>query len=320
MSSEPRNEQTLEYHLIVPVGTQVVARVETKLGPESAMRPAGAVGVITQAPVDADHAYRIRFAEGEDVSLRRSEFAILKNFQRQPGTTSDEDAPETENALDLYRDDVIYRCIVGSRAYGLDNEASDVDQRGIYLSSADHQWSLAGVPEQLQDARSDEVYWELQKFLTLALKANPNILECLYSPLVEQTTELADELRAMRHIFLSRLIYQSYGGYVFSQFRKLEQDLRQAGTIRWKHAMHLVRLLLSGITALREGYIPVDVREHREELLAIRRQKMAWDEVNAWRLALHREFDAAFANTTLPERPDYERADAFLIRARRSRV
>jgi len=124
----------------------------------------------------------------------------------------------------------------------------------------------------------------------------------------------------MRHVFLSQLIYQSYGGYVFSQFRKLEQDLRQTGTIRWKHAMHLIRLLLSGITVLREGDIPVEVREHREELLAIRHQQMPWEDINAWRLALHREFDAAFAATTLPERPDYARADAFLIRARRSRV
>jgi hypothetical protein len=320
MSSEQNDEKPTEYYLIVPLGTQVVARVETKAGPAGGMRPAGAVGAIMQAPGDAHHAYRICFANGDEVWLRRSEFAILKNFQRQPGAAPADGATETEDALKTYRADVIYRCIVGSRAYRLDNEASDIDYRGIYLPAADRQWSLAGVPEQIQDVHSNEVYWELQKFLTLALKANPNILECLYSPLVEETTELAEELCAMRHTFLSRLIYQSYGGYVFSQFRKLEQDLRQAGTVRWKHAMHLVRRLLSGITALREGYIPVEVGARRDELLAIRHQKMAWDEVNAWRLALHREFDAAFAHTTLPERPDYARADAFLIRARRSRV
>jgi hypothetical protein len=42
--------------------------------------------------------------------------------------------------------------------------------------------------------------------------------------------------------------------------------------------------------------------------------------VNAWRLALHREFDAAFARTLLPERPDYEQVNAFLIKARRAAV
>lgn len=47
----------------------------------------------------------------------------------------------------------------------------------------------------------------MQKFIVLALKANPNILECLYTPLVEQVTPIAQELLDMRNIFLSKLIY-----------------------------------------------------------------------------------------------------------------
>jgi predicted nucleotidyltransferase len=220
---------------------------------------------------------------------------------------------------DLYRH-VIYRCVVGSRAYGLDEPGSDVDRRGIYLPPAERHWSLWGVPEQLEDDETQETYWELQKFLTLALKANPNVLECLYTPLVEEATPLAEELLAMRAAFLSRLVYQTYNGYVLSQFRKLEQDLRTRGELRWKHAMHLIRLLLSGKTILEEGVVPVRVEEHRERLLAVRRGEMAWEEIDAWRLHLHGEFDAAFARTRLPERPDYAAANAFLIRARRSMV
>lgn len=310
-SGEPHAE------LIVPVGTQVVARVATKLA-EGETRPAGSVGAIVEAPADATHAYRVRFADGGEASLRRSEIAILKQFQRGPLLS--EGRAEAEGSFATYEPYVIYRCVVGSRAYGLDREASDVDRRGVYLPPAELEWSLYGVPEQIEDPATDQVYWELRKFLALALKANPNILECLYTPLVEQAGELAEELRAMRGAFLSRLVYQSYGGYVFSQFKKLEQDLRARGTIRWKHAMHLIRLLLAGITALREGYVPVDVGERREALLAIRDGHVAWDEVNAWRLALHKELDAAYAATALPERPDYERANAFLVRARRSRV
>ncbi|MBD1942167.1 nucleotidyltransferase domain-containing protein, partial [Coleofasciculus sp. FACHB-712] len=86
------------------------------------------------------------------------------------------------------------------------------------------------------------------------------------------------------------------------------------------HAMHLIRLLLSGITVLQEGFVPVRVEEHRQQLLAIRNGEMPWEEVNAWRLSLHRQFDDAFATTSLPERPDYEKANAFLIKARRSMV
>jgi hypothetical protein len=38
------------------------------------------------------------------------------------------------------------------------------------------------------------------------------------------------------------------------------------------------------------------------------------------RLNLHKEFEKAFAETNLPERPDYEKANGFLIKARRSSV
>jgi hypothetical protein len=181
-------------------------------------------------------------------------------------------------------------------------------------------WSLYGIPEQLDNKDTEECYWEIQKFLILALKANPNVLECLYTPLVETVTPLAEELLAIRSIFLSQLVYQTYNGYVMSQFKKLEQDLRNQGTIKWKHAMHLIRLLLSGVKILKEGFVPVRIEDYREQLLAIRNKQRSWEEVDNWRLSLHQEFDQAFAKTNLPERPDYEKANAFLIKARRSMV
>lgn len=215
---------------------------------------------------------------------------------------------------------IIFRCVVGSRAFGLDTGESDIDRRGIYLPPADLQWSLYGVPEQLEYDETQEVYWELGKFIKLALKANPGILEVLYSPLIEHATELARELLASREIFLSRLVYQTYNGYVLSHFKRMEQDVRTSGAIKWKHPMHLIRMLLSGITILREHVVPLRVDEHRERLMSIRRGIMPWEEIEEWRLALHREFDQAFARTTLPERPDFERANAFLIKARRAMV
>ncbi|HKC86246.1 MAG TPA: nucleotidyltransferase domain-containing protein, partial [Blastocatellia bacterium] len=126
------------------------------------------------------------------------------------------------------------------------------------------------------------------------------------------------ELLAMREIFLSKLVYQTYNGYVMSQFKKLEQDLRSTGVIKWKHAMHLIRLLMAGVRVLKEGFVPVDVGDQRDFLLAIKRGELDWQEVNKLRLSLHKDFDAALDTTKLPERPDYERANAFLVSARRS--
>jgi hypothetical protein len=297
----------------VSLGTQIVTRVDTHAPEGGLLQMAGAVAVILQTPSDPRGEYRVRFPDGAETSLGRSLFQVRKELAKTIGT-----ALGTSQA-DLYQF-VIYRCVVGSRAYGLEEDSSDVDRRGIYLPPADLHWSLLGVPEQLERQETQECYWELDKFLRLALRANPNVLECLYTPLVEEASPLARELLAMRDGFLTKHVYQTYNGYVMSQFKKLGQDLRNKGAIRWKHAMHLVRLLLSGIEILREGAVPVRVGQHRDHLLAIRRGKVSWPEVNAWRKELHREFDAAWEKTKLPEQPNYDRVNEFLIRARRSKI
>ncbi len=303
------------FNLILPAGTQIVTKIEVKNPASNQSWKQGAVGVIVKSPTDNSHAYLVKLPDGTEISLRRHEFSIRKQFQSE-GLQSKGDFLVEYN---LY-DSVIYRCIVGSRAYGLDNEQSDTDRRGIYLPPAMLHWSLYGIPEQLENKQNDECYWELQKFLIVALKANPNVLECLYTPLVETVSPIAQELLDIREIFLSKLVYQTYNGYVLSQFKKMEQDLRNTGEVRSKHAMHLIRLLLSGITVLKEGFVPVRVDDYRSQLLSIRNQEVPWDEVNRWRLDLHGEFDRAFGSTRLPERPDYEKANQFLIKARRSAI
>ncbi len=303
------------FNLIVPAGTQIVTKIEVKNPATNESWKQGLVGVILESPTDNSHAYLVKLPDGTTISLRRHELSIRKQFQSE-GLDSGGDLLAEYN---LY-DSVIYRCIVGSRAYGLDNEQSDTDRRGIYQPPAMLHWSLYGIPEQLENKENQECYWELQKFLILALKANPNVLECLYTPLVEKISPVAQELLEIREIFLSQLVYQTYNSYVLSQFKKMEQDLRNTGEVRSKHAMHLIRLLLSGITVLKEGFVPVRVQDYRSQLLSIRNEEMSWDEVNRWRLDLHREFDRAFAATSLPERPNYEKANQFLIKARRSAI
>jgi predicted nucleotidyltransferase len=302
-------------NLIYSAGTQVVTTKRVQGADGRVAHPAGAVAIVVKAPLDRQHTYRVRFTDGSETSLRHDNLMLLAAFKERST-----DNPAFSGTNRQLFDRVIFRCVIGSRAYGLDDAVSDVDRRGIYLPPAELHWSLYGVPEQLEDDDAQEAYWEIQKFLILALKANPNVLECLYTPIVELATPLARELLDMRANFLSRLVYQTYNGYVMSQFKKMQTDLRNQGRVKWKHVMHLIRLLLSGITVLREGFVPVAVREHREALLAIKSGEMPWEEVEAWRLALHKEFDESFERTTLPEKPDYERANEFLIRARRLSV
>ncbi len=293
------------------MGTQVVTLKHIQGAEGGTHHPAGTVGVIIQVPHDRAHCYRIRFPDNLEALITHDRLMRLADYQR--GDWSDEASMLASRGL---FDRVIYRCIVGSRAFGLETDTSDTDRRGIYLPPAELHWSLYGAPEQLESDQTQETYWELQKFLIMALKGNPNILECLYTPLIEMVTPLGQQLLDMREAFLSKVVYQTYNGYVMSQFKRMRADMRQQEYPKPKHVMHLIRLLLSGIHLLRERTVMVDVGAHREPLLAIKRGEMPWTDAEAWRLELHKQFDEAYQTTKLPERPDYRRANEFLVEAR----
>ena len=310
MSHQPNN---------IFAGTQVVSLIEVRGTNNALVHPRGAVGVVTRTPAGTETYFLVRFPDGFEATLERSQLDVLKHFKDRlepVGRASSRAEDVTPNSGFDLEQFIIYRCIVGSRAYGLDNDESDTDRRGIYLAPAELQWSLFDAPEQFEDNAAQSCYWELQKFLTMALKANQNILECLFSPMVEKVTPLGKELLDLRQAFLSQMIFQTFNGYAMSQFKKIEQDIRNSGQIKWKHAMHLLRLLLTGAATLRDGSVPVHVEAHRERLLAVKRGEMPWAEVDAWRKELHRDFERALAETKLPERPDYEAANRFLIKAR----
>ena len=113
------------------------------------------------------------------------------------------------------------------------------------------------------------------------------------------------------------MIYQTYNRYSMSQFKAMNRKLKKGLEVKPKHAMHLIRLMLSGLTILKHGFVPLSVEEHRDKMLAIKRGDIPWEEIEQWRLELHKEFDACLESTHLPERPDYARANDLLITIRK---
>ncbi|PWK68940.1 hypothetical protein BCL76_107408 [Streptomyces sp. CG 926] len=220
--------------------------------------------------------------------------------------------------LTLVRDHTVYRCVMGSRAFGLATAASDTDLRGVYLAPTPLFWRFEKPPTHVEGPREEEFSWELERFCELALRANPNILECLHSPLVEEVTPVGEELLSLRGAFLSRRAHTSFSRYAASQRGKLLADVRVHGAPRWKHAMHLLRLLLSCRDLLRTGLLSVDAGPYRDRLLAVRRGERTWEEVDAWMARLQQETESALASTVLPEEPDHARVQDFLVRTRRA--
>ncbi|MGW2818135.1 nucleotidyltransferase domain-containing protein [Streptomyces sp. NPDC001415] len=217
----------------------------------------------------------------------------------------------------LVSDHTVYSCVMGSRAFGLATEDSDTDVRGIYLAPTPLFWRFEKPPTHVEGPADEQFSWELERFCELALRANPNILECLHSPLVEHIDDTGRELLALRGAFLSRQAHVTFARYAQSQRKKLDADVRQHGAPRWKHAMHLLRLLMSCRDLLRTGVLTIDVGAERERLLAVKRGEIPWPEVESWMTRLAAESDAAATTTPLPPEPDRARVADFLFRTRR---
>ncbi len=210
-------------------------------------------------------------------------------------------------------DDLILSVVVGSRAYGLDIATSDIDRRGVFVTPTEDFWRLDKPPTHRDRPLPEQFSWEVERFCRLALEANPTVLECLWSPLVEVCAPEGRRLRELRGAFLSRRAHRTFIGYADAQFRRLDP-----AAPAWKSAMHLIRLLLSGLHLVRHGDLRIDAGPHRDRLLAVRRGEVPWDEVAAWRAGLTAEL--AGARSVLPEKPDRRAVEEFLIGVRRQHL
>jgi predicted nucleotidyltransferase len=210
----------------------------------------------------------------------------------------------------------ILSVVVGSRAYGLDGPASDHDRRGVYAAPTRAFWHLDKPPTHVDGPADEQFSWEIERFCTLALAANPTVLEVLWSPLIEQINDDGQDLLRVRHAFLSSKVAQTYGGYAHDQLTRVQARRDRTGETNHKQAMHMIRLLLAGAHALRTGEILVDVRHLRDRLLAIRTGALPWPAVTAWATELHADLAAALAETRLPPSPDRATIDQLLVRVR----
>src|ERR1051326_460496 len=123
-------------YLILSPGTRIVTRNDANRIGGGQLIAAGAVAVITDSPADGKHAYKVRFNDGAEAMLRRSELSILKEFKADEAVGRDS-APASSD-FDFWKPFIIYRCVVGSQAFGLSGDESDVDDRKSTRLNSSH--------------------------------------------------------------------------------------------------------------------------------------------------------------------------------------
>jgi len=122
---------------------------------------------------------------------------------------------------------VLYETVHGSRAYGLAQEGSDTDLKGVVVGPSRWYFGFRGGPEQVE-LHADHVRYELRKLLRLVAKANPTVLEILFTEPEDHRvmTPWGERLLAERERFLTRRVAGSFGGYAMQQLRRIETHRR----------------------------------------------------------------------------------------------
>jgi len=143
--------------------------------------------------------------------------------------------------LNWLQNNLIYMTVAGSQCYGLDNELSDLDLKGICIppssvendlfqnfNQAENDVNIHKKYEYLKNPKNPKIestIFSLKKFFKLAAEVNPNIVELLFvdpNDILLQTPVM-DELLKNRDLFLSSKAKYTFAGYAASQLHRIER-------------------------------------------------------------------------------------------------
>lgn len=200
----------------LPHGTEVTTRVDRVVGERTV--PQGAVGRVVK--VAGDEVDVLVVGVGT-VRFARRELTPRKVGQAQF-------AQRREVAWSALRGCVVLETVVGSRAWGLSDEGSDTDLRGIFALPLPWSAGLIEGPADLVSADGSATYWRADKAVRQAMRADPNTLEMLFVPGARALDPIGEWLLGARDALVSAEIHGSFGRYALSQLKRLEQSQRLA--------------------------------------------------------------------------------------------
>ena len=245
----------------------------------------------------------------------------------------------------------ILRATVGSTVHGLHHGGQDDrDEMAVFVEPPEYRlglklargqgrklhplehWVERTQPEGVRSGPGDLdlVAYNLRKYLRLAVKGHPTVLLLLFVPpeltLVE--TDLGRELRGLTGSILSKRAGRGYLGYLHGQRERLlgtrgqmrvnRPELIEAHGFDTKYAMHAVRLGYQGLELLETGRLTLPMREPiRSRVMAVRVGERSFEDVLAEIDEVQRRLSEALAKTSLPDEPDRQVVDAFLVDAYR---
>lgn len=165
----------------------------------------------------------------------------------------------------------ILRVLVGSRAHGLNTEESDWDWRGVFVTPTQEILKLGGTTTQTSwiEGKEDDTSWEIGKFLLMATKCNPTILEAFKAPhhsdddIARQNyNQYGKHLQALfPYVWNSKAVMDAFIGYGLNQRKKFleNKDVRpHKYAVAYLRTLFLAeQLLLTGDFSLNMADTPI---------------------------------------------------------------
>ena len=166
----------------------------------------------------------------------------------------------------MARGELLIRGVVGSTAYGLAREGSDVDRLSVFVTPASEiaGWDWTEKQQTVVTNNPDSTAHEVRKFMRLVAKGNPSVTELLWLDEYERVAPWGQALIDNRERFLSTTaVRNAYFGYATAQLTRLKNrgDSFSSDTKNRtaKHARHVMRLLEQAEGLFRSGFLRIKV-------------------------------------------------------------
>jgi predicted nucleotidyltransferase len=125
----------------------------------------------------------------------------------------------------MMNENLLVKHYAGSHSYGMALPTSDVDFRGIFVADPLYVRTPFYSVNELSDANEEDTkFYELGRFMKLALDNNPNVIETLWvdDQHIVQSSTCYQMLRAHRQCFLTSKIAFTTSGYALGQLKRIK--------------------------------------------------------------------------------------------------
>lgn len=235
------------------------------------------------------------------------------------------------------RERLVFLTEFGSRAYGTTVPDSDEDLRGIAIPPLSNMFGFGSQFEQYQQHEPDLQIYDLRKFMRLAVKGNPAILEVLFTHPSSWlfAHQIGKDLVRFRDEFVSQEAVWRFQKYALSRLPEIEKTAaagaafarntdtiakppdpnpKRAGLIvkygyDTKEAMHAVRIIRMAKEMV-EGKGVVVRRPDAEELVGIREGSMTYDQVIDYVKIMAAAIEDLVSTSKLPKNANREQLDS----------